>query len=140
MLEALMKAKDIFGLAVRLLGLFFLYLGLYAVVPAVKQIYDLGTIPDAGRDDVIEAIISGPLIALIYLIVAVWLLRTRMLVRWAYPEAANPSEKIAEHFVSPVKPLTSSPETIPAPETARVDRAEEKLAALVEKPKQNRVA
>lgn len=135
-----MKAKDIFGLAVRLLGLFFLYLGLSAVVPAVKQIYDLGTIPDAGREDVIEAIISGPLLAVTYLVVAVWLLRNRMLVRWAYPETATLSEKIAENFVSPVKSVTSLPETIPAPEPARMDRAEEKLAALVEKPKSNRAA
>lgn len=130
-----MKAKDIFGLAVRLLGLFFLYLGLNAIVPAAKQIYDLGTIPDAGRDDVIEAVITGPLPAVAYLIFAWWLLRSRMLVRWAYPDTLPEALKIPESFPSPAKPITALPEPLPAPEPKGMARADEKLAALVEKPK-----
>jgi hypothetical protein len=130
-----MKAKDIFGLAVRLLGLFFLYLGLNAIVPAAKQMYDLGTIPDAGRDDVIEAIITGPLPAVVYLVFAWWLLRSRMLLRWAYPDSLPDTLKISDNFSAPARPITALPEPLPSPQPQGMDRADEKLAALVEKPK-----
>ena len=69
--------KDIFGLAVRLLGLVFLYLGLRAVTPML----DLGAIETAGKSDLITAILP----IFFNLAVAWWLLGGGSLIRRAYP-------------------------------------------------------
>ena len=114
-----MKPRDIFGLAVRLLGLWFLYLGLRAVTPLL----DLGAIETAGRDDIISAVLP----VVFNLAVAGWLLSGRLLVRWAYPEAAKIS--------AAAKPVTPAPEPARPPELTDAERAEKRLAALVEKPK-----
>ena len=70
-----MKPRDIFGLAVRLLGLFFLYLGLRAVTPML----DLGAIGTASKSDIINAIL--PIV--FNLAVAWWLLGGGLLMRRA---------------------------------------------------------
>jgi hypothetical protein len=122
-----MKPKDIFGLTVRLLGLFFLYLGLRAVTPLL----DLGAIETASKNDIINAILP----IAFNLLVAWWLLGGGVLVRRAYPEAPN----ILDRFSSQTKPMTSKPESVPSPELPNMDRAEKQLESLVEKPKNDRV-
>jgi hypothetical protein len=117
-----MKPRDIFGLAVRLLGLYFLYLGLTAVTPLL----DFGAIENASKSDIITTIL--PIV--FNLAIAWWLLGGGLLMRRAYPEAP----KILDRFPSQspqAKPVTPAP--APAPELANIDEAEKKLAALVEK-------
>jgi hypothetical protein len=130
-----MKPKDIFSLAVRLLGLVFLYLGLKDLTPAVKQILDMGTAENPDRDDIFYGIINGPLPVLFDLLIAVWLLRGRMLIRWAYPEETSKSGAPAAR---PVRPAMPVPESAPAPAAAGMQQADDKLAALLEKPRENR--
>ena len=83
-----MKPIDIFGLAVRLLGLFFLYLGLRTVT----SLLDLGAVENASKNDLINAIL--PIV--FNLAVAWWLLGGGWLVRRAYPE----TPKISDRFPS----------------------------------------
>ena len=82
--------KDIFTLAVRLLGLVFLYLGLSAVTPLL----DFGAIETADKSDLITAIL--PIV--FNLAVAWWLLGGGLLIRRAYPEtpgisSASPAQR-----------------------------------------------
>lgn len=123
-----MKAKDIFGLAVRLLGLIFLYLGLNATAQALGS--DLIQAPD--KSD----IINGVLPIVFYLIMAGFLIRGRLLINWAYPEKVQ----LSEHFPASAKPITPLPQPVSSPLSNGRDQTEEKLAALVEKPKEIRVA
>ncbi len=135
-----MKPKDIFGLAVRLLGLVFLYLGLKDLTLAVKQILDLASAENPDRDDIIYGIINGPLPVLFDLVIAWWLLRGRMLIRWAYPEETSKVGGLAARqarAATPVTPLTPAPESASVPSTVRIQEADEKLAALLEKPRGN---
>jgi hypothetical protein len=122
-----MKPRDIFGLAVRLLGLFFLYLGLRAVSPLL----DLEAIGNAGKSDIINAILP----IAFNLLVAWWLLGGGLLMRRAYPEAS----KISDHSHSRTEqgPAANSTQS---QELTDMDRAEKKLASLVEKPKDGRAA
>jgi hypothetical protein len=124
--DTLMKPRDIFGLAVRLLGLFFLYLGLKAVTPLL----DLGAIENADKNDLLSAIL--PII--FNLAVAWWLLGGKLLVRRAYPEAT----KTVDYPVSQSKSETPKPESTSSPELTNMDQAEKRLASLVEKPKNGR--
>lgn len=124
-----MKPRDIFTLAVRILGLYFLCLGLKTVAPLI----DLGAIEMASKSDIINALLP----VLFNLVVAWWLLSNNSLARLAYPEAS----KISEHFPapsSPAKPATPAPEPAASPELTNLEQAEKRLAALVEKPKDDR--
>jgi hypothetical protein len=115
--------KDIFSLAVRLLGLVFLYLGLSTVPPLL----DFGAIETAARSDIITALLP----IAFNLAVAWWLLDGRWLIRRAYPESTN----VSAH--SPMQSEGLSPanaSSLPQGTTA-ADAADQKLAALVEKPK-----
>jgi hypothetical protein len=122
--------RDIFVLAVRLLGLVFLYFGLSAVPP----ILDFGAIETAEKGDIINVIL--PMV--FNLAVAWWLLGGGLLIRRAYPEAS----RIFPHSHAPGE--GSAPATKPAQsqETtdmdAAVDAADKKLAPLVGKPKNDR--
>jgi hypothetical protein len=122
----LMKPRDIFGLAVRLLGLFFLYLALRSVTPLL----DLGAIETAGKSDIINAIL--PIV--FNLAVAWWLLGGGLLMRRAYPEAP----KSLNHSPPQTKPATAASEPAPSPALTNMDRAEKRLVSLVEKPKNDR--
>jgi hypothetical protein len=117
--------KDVFSLAVRLLGLVFLYLGLSAVPPLL----DFGAIETAARSDIITALLP----IAFNLAVAWWLLDGRWLIRRAYPESNNTSAH------SPVQgqSTTVTPST-PPQSASDADAADKKLAALVEKPKDSR--
>jgi len=121
-----MKPRDIFGLAVRLLGLVFLYLGLRTATPLL----DLGAIGTASNSDVISAILP----VAFNLLVAWWLLGGGWLVRRAYPETLKNSN------CSPSQAERGAPAThsTRSQELAGMDQAEKKLAALVEKPKDGR--
>jgi hypothetical protein len=126
--DTLMKSKDIFGLAVRLLGLYFLYLGLYAIAQLLgSDIADIVKNPD--KTDLVNS-----LMPVVFDLVIGWLLlKGGWLIRRAYPETSRPSENLPV----PVKRTTSLTESAPSPEPAAagMDQAEKKLAALVEKPK-----
>jgi hypothetical protein len=115
--------RDIFGLAVRLLGLVFLYLGLKAVTP----ILDLGAIETAGKGDILNAILP----VIFNLAVAWWLLGGGLLVRRAYPESSKISPRLD------AEEAAAAPMTRPAQSQgmADMDRAEKRLAPLMEKPK-----
>ena len=131
-LDTLMKPKDIFGLAVRLLGLYFLYLGLNALAQMLGS--DIINSPE--KMDIVYALLP----VVFDLIIGWWLLGGGLLVRRAYPgisagtsaETSRPSE----NFPSPPNRPASSPGPASSPEPAGLDQAEKKLAALVEKPKE----
>lgn len=115
--------KDIFGLAVRLLGLVFLYFGLNAVLP----ILDLGAIETAGKGDILSAILP----VIFNLAVAWWLMGGGVLIRRAYPDASG----ILDDSHSPSERVVSESRSAPSPETTDMATAEKKLASLVGKPK-----
>ncbi|HLZ55092.1 MAG TPA: hypothetical protein VKS19_11485 [Verrucomicrobiae bacterium] len=120
--------KDIFTLAVRLLGLVFLYLGLSAVPPLL----DFGALETAAQSDIVTAIL--PIV--FNLAVAWWLLGGELLIRRAYPEARGtsiPSPAQREDAV----PATTSPSL---KRTTEMEAADKKLASLVEKPKGDHAA
>ena len=119
-----MKPRDIFGLAVRLLGLFFLYLGLRALTPLL----DVEAVETAGTSDLVSALLP----VAFDLAVAWWLLGGGVLVRRAYPEA--PRERLA----SPPRQAAPAPESDASENWTTLDRAEQKLASLVERPKPER--
>jgi hypothetical protein len=121
--DTLMKPKDIFGLAVRILGLYFLYLGLYDITQMLSA--DIIESPD--KKDIIYALLP----AVFNIVVASWLMGGGLLIRWAYPETS----KVSENLPSQPKRPTPSPEPVAPPEPSGMDQAEKKLAALVEKPK-----
>jgi hypothetical protein len=115
--------KDIFSLAVRLLGLVFLYLGLSAVPPLL----DFGAIETAARSDIITAFLP----IAFDLAVAWWLLDGRWLIRRAYPEPNNFSAHSSVQGQSTTPATTATP-----PQGATdADAADKKLAALVERTK-----
>ncbi len=120
--------KDIFTLAVRLLGLVFLYLGLSAVTPLL----DLGAIETAAKSDLLTAIL--PIV--FNLVVAWWLLGGGQLIRRAYPETPEMfSRSLAQREDAMPATRSASPQ-----QTMNMDAADKKLSALVEKPKDDRVA
>ena len=121
-----MKPRDIFGLAVRLLGLFFLYLGLRAVLPLL----DLEAIENAGKSDIINAIL--PIV--FNLLVAWWLLGGGLLMRRAYPDGS----RIQDHSQPQAERTTPAANSAQSQELTDMDRAEKRLASLVEKPKDDR--
>ncbi|MGA9778390.1 MAG: hypothetical protein ACLPRE_12135 [Limisphaerales bacterium] len=120
--------KDIFILAVRLLGLVFLYLGLSAVTPLL----DFSAIETADKSDLITTIL--PIV--FNLVVAWWLLGGGLLIRRAYPETSVISSLSPAQREEAMSTTTStSPQR-----TADMDAANRKLLALMEKPKDDRTA
>ena len=119
-----MKPKDIFGLAVRLLGLLFLYFGLRAVIPML----DLELIENPDKNDIING-----LMPIVFNLAIAWWLLGGGLARRAYPES-----KISELAQPRPEPVKSRPAERPIPELTSMESAEQKLAALVEKPGERR--
>jgi hypothetical protein len=122
-----MKPKEIFGLAVRLLGLVFLYLALKDA-PIVMNVPNL---MGEEKSDIVAEVLP----VVFNLVVACWLLRSSMLIRWAYPE----TPKIQEHFHPTAERASSSAQTA-QPQARDLDAAEKKLASLLAKPKDDRAA
>jgi hypothetical protein len=119
-----MKPKDIFGLAVRLLGLVFLYFCLRGVAGMLDL--DILETPDKNE-------IANDLMPIVFnLVVALWLLHGKLLIKLAYPEPP----KIPENVPPQPKRTAPSPESVSPPELTGMERAEKKLAALVEKSKE----
>ena len=123
--------KDIFGLAVRLLGLVFLYLGLSAVAPLLALL-DFSAIQTANAGDIITAIL--PIV--FNLVVAWWLLGGRLLIRRAYPETS----RISPYSPAPKEGASSTTKPAQSQGMPDMEIADKKLAALVEKPKDDRAA
>jgi hypothetical protein len=118
--------RDAFGLAVRLVGLYFLYLGLNALTQLLgSDVTDIIKNPD--KTD----LINGLLPVVFDLVVAWCLLRGGWLARRAYPETS----KASENLPTQIKRTTPLPESAPSPALTGMEQAEKKLAALVEKPK-----
>lgn len=128
-LVTLMKPKDIFGLAVRGVGLYFLYLGLYGIT----QFLSSDLIETANKSDIFYALLPVAFNLIIaFCLLKAWFLVN--LVRWAYPE----SPKLSEHLPAPSPPpQPPSPASAPAPALSGMEQAEKKLASLVEKPRGN---
>ncbi len=123
-----MKPKDIFGLAVRLLGLYFLYLVLNALAQMLAS--DIFNSPE--KMDIVYALLP----VVFYLIVGWWLLGGGLLVRRAYPGTSAETSRVSENYpLQPNRPASPAGPA-PSPEPAGMDQAEKKLAALVEKPKE----
>lgn len=115
--------KGIFGLAVRLLGLVFLYFGL----SAVPALLDLGAIETAARTD----IVSAALPIAFNLVVAWWLIGGGFLIRRAYPDAPAFSGYSPGDRKSAAAARSAGAEQ----EKPDLDLANEKLQSLVEKPR-----
>jgi hypothetical protein len=125
-----MKPKDIFILAVRLLGLYFLYIGLKDLdVPALM---DATVIRGDNADDVI----STALPVAFNLAVAWWLLGGSFLIRRAYPEPS----RISDRFPALAEPTAPAPKPAQTQALSDLEAAEKKLEALVGKPKDNQAA
>ena len=115
--------KEIFRLAVRLTGLFFLCIGLKDLV--VQTFMELAQ----ARGTPLINIVSNFLPVAFTLTVAFWLLRGNWLIRIAYPEAG----KIRQPALSAVQQAESETPTVAAPKLSDMEIAEQKLAALVGK-------
>jgi hypothetical protein len=122
--------KDSFSLAVRLLGLYLFYVGLKDLdTPALLDV----TIIKAEK---LSDIVSAVLPVIFNLAVAWWLLGSRVLTKRAYPK---PSQSL-DHLHSPsgqAVPVSKSHQT---QRLTDMEAAEEKLAALVGKPKDGSLA
>ena len=113
--------KEIFRLAVRLTGLFFLCIGLKDLV-----VQTFMTLAQA-RGTPLVNIITNFLPVAFTLTVAIWLLRGNWLIRMAYPETG----KVRQPALPACQP--SEPETAAAapPKLSDMEMAEQKLTALV---------
>ncbi len=122
--------KDVFGLAVRLLGLYFLCIGLKAL--NVLALMDMTIIKGDNMNDVFSAALS----VVFNLAIAWWLLGSRSLTRRAYP--ATSKDLDGSHSLS--GQVSSVPRPIQIPGLSDMESAEKKLAALVKAPKVDRAA
>jgi hypothetical protein len=117
--------KDVFSLVVRLLGLYFLSIGLKDLnVPALM---DMTIIKGDNMNDVFSAALS----VVFNLAVAWWLLGSRSLTLRAYPATL----KDLDHPHSPAEQVSPVSRSSQAQGLTDMDSAEKKLAALVKTPK-----
>ena len=120
--------KDIFRLAVRLLGLFFIYVGLKDLdVPALMDVTII-------KGDNLDDLISTLLPVVFNLAIGWWLLGNNFLVRRAYPELARVLG-LSQSASGPATPAAQQP---PPSQTTELEAAEKKLAALMGKPNDGR--
>jgi hypothetical protein len=120
------KSRDLFEgifiLALRLLGLVFLYLGL----SAVPALLDFGALATANKSDLVSALLP----IAFNLAIAWWLLGSRALVRRAYP----PVSKMSREFHAPGQEMDAPAEPGPGPAT-ELSAVDTKLASLLRQPK-----
>ena len=115
--------KEIFRLAVRLTGLFFLCIGLKDLVVQTFMVLA------QARGTPLINIVSNFLPVAITLTVAFWLLRGNGLIRMAYPEAGTIRQPM-----SPIVPSTEPAAAgITTQQLSEMEIAEQKLAALMGK-------
>jgi hypothetical protein len=100
-----MKPKDIFGIAVRVIGLLFLYQGLAAVPGAVGTLYQ-ATFPRFFFRIFLQAFLTSVLTVGWPMLVAWWMIRgAPLLMRIAYAkETAQAQNQNPAHSASPVSP------------------------------------
>jgi hypothetical protein len=113
--------KNIFSLAVKLVGLYFLYLAFRDIPPLLQ----LTSLPGYTRTDVITAVLPPAF----DLAAGWWLMANKFLIRCAYPESRK--SPTANHPRPPADPAplpVASPLSEKSPATV-----ERKLAALVKK-------
>jgi len=115
--------QEIFRLAVRLTGLFFLCIGLKDLV--VQTFLILAQ----ARGTPLLNIVSNFLPVGFTLTVAFWLLRGNWLIRLAYPEAGQ----IRQPTLPTVHATQTEATSAAAPKLSEMEIAEQKLAALVAK-------
>jgi hypothetical protein len=120
-----MQPKEIFSLAVRLLGLYFLFAGLKDL--DVQTLMDVTTLKGESPQDIISAILP----AVFNLAIAWWLLGSTWLMRRAY----SPAPKISNYSSPQPKQATPVAQPVPEPPVTETEEAEKKLAALLRKPK-----
>lgn len=116
--------KEIFRLAVRLAGLFFLCVGLKDLV-----VQTFMTLTQGQTTNWLGVLFTFLPVAFT-LSLALWLLRGTWLIRVAYPEAKNHPQRTQP----PARPAAPVPASDPIPKLSEMEVAEQKLAALVEKP------
>ena len=122
--------KDIFILAIRLLGLYFIYFGLKDLdVPAFMDVTIL-------KGDNLDDVVSTLLPVVFNLAVAWLLLGNYFLVRRAYPEPT----KLSERFPLPGETGVLAAKPPEPPGANELEVAEKKLASLVGKPKPDSTA
>ena len=115
--------QEIFRLAVRLTGLFFLCIGLKdLVVQTFMVLVQLRGTP-------LSNILSNFLPVVFTLTVAFWLLRGNWLIRMAYPEAGTIRQPMSP-IIPSTKPAAAG---ITTQQLSEMEIAEQKLAALVGK-------
>jgi hypothetical protein len=117
--------KEIFRLAVRLVGLFFLCIGMKDLF--LQTFVALTQLRGASLVNIISTFIP----ACFTLAMAVWLLRGTWLIRMAYPEP----ERNNDLARLPAKQEEPESHTAASKGLSDMEVAEEKLAALVGKPK-----
>jgi hypothetical protein len=115
--------KEIFRLAVRLTGLFFLCIGLKDLVVQTFMVLA------QARGTPLINIVSNFLPVAFTLTVAIWLLRGNWLIRMAYPEAG----KIRQPVLPAAQPTEPAATAGATPKLSEMEMAEQKLAALVGK-------
>jgi hypothetical protein len=115
--------KDIFRLAVRLAGLFFLCIGLKDLVVQTFMVLA------QARGTPLINIVTNFLPVAFTLTLALWLLRGNWLIRMAYPEAG----KLRQPMLPAVQPTEPEVATVAAPKLSEMEKAEQKLSALVGK-------
>ena len=116
--------KEIFRLAVRLTGLFFLCIGLKDLVVQTFMVLA------QARGTPLINIVSNFLPVAFTLTVAFWLLRGNWLIRMAYPEKKQP-RIFNGQVASSTEPDSTTP---PTKKLSEMEVAERKLADLVKKP------
>lgn len=119
-------SKEIFSLAVRLLGLYFLWVGLNDLnVPALMNVQML-------KGDEVGDILTAILPVVFNLAVAWWLLGGKLFIRRAYPESPKMTgrfDSTTDHFAPASKPVA------PSQELTNMELADKKLETFLTKPK-----
>jgi len=115
--------KNIFALAVKLTGLWFIYLG-FRDMPPILQ---LPTMVGYTTNDIVTAVLP----AAFNLLVGWWLVANKFLIRCGYPD--NMKSAVFHHLVDSTENAAAKPITASA---AREEKSmDEKLATLVKNQK-----
>lgn len=118
-------SKEIFGLAVRLLGLYFLWIGLNDLnVPALMNLQML-------KGDQISDILTAILPVVFNLAIAWWLISGKLLIRRAYSETT----KINGRFDVAAERSVPAPKSAQSHELTNMELADKKLEAFLTKSK-----
>ena len=122
-------SKEIFGLVVRLLGLYFLWTGLNDLnVPALMNLQML-------KSDQTGDIVTAILPAVLNLAIAWWLLGGKLLIRRAYPETTKINGRHNERFEATPEHPVIAPKPAHSQELTNMELADKKLESFLPKSK-----